>query len=150
MATSAQSEKIYNMPIKYFVGLFRDINPYAMEMTLQSEHQAGNSFYYTFFKGVSLVTCGETINITLTPEGNSTKIHVMSDYAEPPVIEDFSTNIKNVKTVFNYIDYSLNKDSIKAQPVNASVKRANFCMHCGTRLPLNAQFCPTCGKRVGG
>jgi len=24
----------------------------------------------------------------------------------------------------------------------------NFCMHCGAKLPAEAQFCPSCGTRV--
>ena len=27
-------------------------------------------------------------------------------------------------------------------------KETKFCMHCGNRLPSNAAFCPTCGKKI--
>lgn len=48
-----------------------------------------------------------------------------------------------------YLVYFGTKDQNKTEPaIEENNEGANFCPHCGAKLPKDSEFCPECGKKI--
>lgn len=107
--------------------------------------------------GISLLSWGENVTISLTPNNNSgTNISFLST---PKVGSaayqnfDMGKNRKNINKLMN----SLSKELEKISPVNSQNITNNspnaennsiFCSNCGNSVNINANFCENCGAVI--
>jgi len=105
-----------------------------------SSQPTGSGMVYRYKHGMSLLSHGETILITVTStiEG-ATEVEVYSECALPTQIVDWGQNKSNVTNIFNCLDKYLSSTSSPSS--NGTV-----CPYCNQSLPTGSHYCAFCGN----
>lgn len=159
---AAQYEEKYNVnaTVNQLLSIIRSptfSSPLNVEM--KSENPAPWGIWFRFHHGMSAVSWGEKITITLTPTSPSTTLlQIHSECGMPTQVIDWGKNKSVVCNVYERIMAMLNSqapahnmpgsnathNAPRPQPQSTGIK---FCFKCGNRLDINAAFCSRCGQK---
>ena len=104
MAHSAQEARVLNRNIETIKDKIRQIGSSNLNVVIKSENNTNTGCWFRIHHGMSFVSYGEKITVTLTYLGeDKTQIDVVSECGMPTQIIDYGKNKKNVAAIFNYI-----------------------------------------------
>ncbi len=150
MAKKADGQNIYPANINFFADKCRNIAQAGLNMELKSENPQGNGVWFRIHHGMSFASYGEKITITLTPQGNSTHIHILSECGMPTQLVDYGKNKSNVTLLFQYLEQGMPIGAPQPAPAAPQAKvqpdpAVVFCTSCGQKNDAAANFCKGCG-----
>ena len=162
MARKAENRKTYNnVPMDYFVQKCRSIEQGGLNLSLKSENpEADGSVWFRIHHGMTAMSYGEKITITLRPLGQGTDVHVLSECGMPTQLVDGGKNKSNCAVIFRYLEANMPAAAPQGvvPPINPAAPQAPsqgtvqqdyvFCMQCGTRNSRAANFCMNCGSKL--
>ncbi len=168
MARSFRSSKVYNAPVSYFADMTRAIGGAGYNFKVTSENPTPTGVWFRIIHGMSAMSYGEKITVTITANGPQTNVEVFSECGMPTQLVDGGKNASNVNLIFKYFESNLTSATAAApvqQPAQPApvqqapqavysapvqpVSRPKFCTKCGNRLGESDRFCTVCGNRIG-
>ncbi len=170
MARSFRNSKVYNAPVSYFADMTRAIGGAGYNFKVTSENPTPTGVWFRIIHGMSAMSYGEKITVTITANGPQTNVEVFSECGMPTQLVDGGKNASNVNLIFKYFESNLTSATAAApaqQPVqqapvqqapvqqtgysapSQTASRPKFCTKCGNRLGENDRFCTVCGNRIG-
>lgn len=123
-----------------------------LNIEMKSENPAPHGVWFRFHHGMTAMSWGEKITITLTPTSPSTVLlHIHSECGMPTQIIDWGKNKSVVCNVYERIMAMLDRSAPvqSAAPTTSEAQSTGvkFCFKCGNRLDINAAFCSRCGQK---
>lgn len=152
MGAKYNRTEVLNATIGNLVELLRD-NSFANELNLglKSENPTNTGVWFRFHHGVTPMSWGEKITITLNPTSPATvQIDILSECGLPTQIVDWGKNKQNVANIFEYIAKNIAKYGSSMpinQPQEAPRLDKKFCFNCGTQLGGGDAFCFKCATK---
>ena len=67
---------------------------FDLDMSLKSENPTNTGVWFRIHHGMSMVSYGEKIAVTLTPDGNGTHVHILSECGMPTQLVDYGETAK--------------------------------------------------------
>ena len=118
----------------------------AMQFRFVNTIPGAMGYTYRYLHGVTLLSWGEEIDITLTPAGdNGTQIKIRSTCSMAMQLIDWGKNKANVQAIWKYIE-----NNLLAQYNSPRITQTtSFCGNCGAPVENGTAFCTKCGKSVG-
>ncbi len=114
MAAMFQDTRYYNCPIDLFLNELRSFRPgNELGLTLQSETTEKDYIQFEYLHGVSSLSWGEIISVTISSHSADTvSLTVHSEGRMSTQIIDLGKNKKNVTALFSYLEKHLYSPSI--------------------------------------
>ena len=161
MARSFRAAKQYPAPLMYFVEKTRNIGSAGFNFKVTSENPCDGGVWFRIIHGMSAMSYGEKITVTITQSGNMTSVDVFSECGMPTQLVDGGKNASNVNLIFRYFESTMPAQNTQFQPSAGPVpvqqapaqnhqpaQRPKFCMRCGNRLGPDDKFCTVCGNKI--
>lgn len=121
MARKADGQKLYPVPISFFVEKCRAIETAGLELSFKSENPTETGVWYRFHHGMSMKSYGEKITVTLTPSAGGTDVHILSECGMPTQLMDMGKNKSNVEQLFQYFEWGMPVSGGAVPPVIPAV-----------------------------
>ena len=163
---AAQHQETYFLPQtihQFRLALIDPAFASALDLTFKGETILATGVSYKFNHGMSFVSWGEDITVTLTAAPNGTQVMIHSQCDMPLQVIDYGKNYAMVQNVYEYLTANVYRypdengqyavtGGVYAAP--GAIPAANpaaaprFCRYCGAALSPGARFCSTCGKEI--
>ena len=153
MAANYMQTVAVNLDINQLAMLLRDPGfAAALGLKFQSEEPQHGGALFRYNKGITMLSYGERILITVMPAAvNSVNVTIRSECVMPTQIVDWGANKNNVMAVINYISANAYRYQPVRQPQQPApqpaAQQGGFCPKCGA--PAKGAFCAYCGTRIG-
>lgn len=131
-----------------------------LNITLKSENPSPTGVWFRFHHGMSWVSYGEKITITLTPlSATNVLVQIHSECGMPTQVIDWGKNRSVVNNIYNQLMIALASTvpgfnnapaPSVAQPAPQPAAQPagfKFCFKCGNKLDKSAMFCNVCGQK---
>ena len=173
MARSFRAQRTYPAPLMYFVEKTRNIGSAGYNFKVTSENPCDGGVWFRIIHGMSAMSYGEKITVTITANGSQTNVDVFSECGMPTQLVDGGKNASNVNLIFRYFESTMPAaQNAAAQPASAQPvtpqpvapqpvapqpvrntapavsARPKFCTRCGNRIGETDKFCTICGNRI--
>ena len=167
MGAKAEDVRTYDrVPMSFFLGKCRAIESGGLNVALKSENsEQDGRVWFRIHHGMTMMSYGEKITITLLPYGSGTRVHVHSTCGLPTQVIDYGKNRQNVNNIFKYLEDGIASAAAAIQPQRTVAPQPQrtvapqqpglqaqrdfiFCTECGARNPWRSRFCSSCGKPI--
>ena len=175
MGAKAEDVRTYDrVPMSFFLGKCRAIESGGLNVALKSENsEKDGRVWFRIHHGMTMMSYGEKITITLLPYGSGTRVHVHSTCGLPTQVIDYGKNRQNVNNIFKYLEDGIasaaaaiqSQRTVAPQPQRTVAPQPQrtvapqqpglqaqrdfiFCTECGARNPWRSRFCSSCGKPI--
>ncbi len=171
MAHSAEETRSYAVSPAYFQEKVRGIANAGLNLIFRSENPTDTGVWYRIHHGMSALSYGELITITLTYTATGTDVKIHSECAMPTQLMDGGKNKNNIRLIYEYLEKGLAArpaqqpypaqqpvQQAAPQPVQQPVQQAApqpapqpqriFCAQCGKENLYTSNFCAACGNRL--
>ncbi len=145
----------------------RGIANAGLNLIFRSENPTDTGVWYRIHHGMSALSYGERITITLTYTATGTDVKIHSECAMPTQLVDGGKNKNNIRLIYEYLEKGLAAQPApqpvqqptpqpEPQPYRApqpvqqpqQAPRRIFCAQCGKENLYTSNFCAACGNRL--